>query len=65
MRGNPSGNFVPECEPRKGVNWRLTELDAQTSATIRGNSDNSSLVLGLILYTKAPGVAQGGIKIVI
>jgi len=62
MRGNPSGNIVPECEPRKGVNWRLSELYAQTSATIRGNSDTSSLVLGLILYTKVPGVAQVGIK---
>jgi len=31
MRGNPSGNFVPECEPRKGVNWRLSVFGCQNS----------------------------------
>jgi hypothetical protein len=60
MRGNPSGNLVPECEPRKGVSWRLTELDARTSATIRGNADTGSLVLDSIFYTKPFGFAQGG-----
>jgi hypothetical protein len=66
MRGNPSGNFVPECEPRKGVSWRLTELDAKSDrGDSAGSSDTSSLVLGSILYTKVNGIAQGGIKKVI
>ncbi len=53
MRGNPSGNFVPECEPRKGVNWRLTELDAKSSREdSAGSSDTQSLVLDSIFYTR-------------
>ncbi len=61
MRGNPSGNFVPECEPRKGVSWRLTELDAKSDREdSAGSSDTPSLVLGSIFYTKPPGFAQGG-----
>jgi hypothetical protein len=61
MRGNPSGNFVPECEPRKGVSWRLTELDAQSDRDDSADSsDTQSLVLGSTCYTKPPGVTQGG-----
>ena len=61
MRGNPSGNFVPECEPRKGVSWRLTELDAKSDRDDSADSsDTQSLVLGSIFYTKPPGVKQGG-----
>jgi len=61
MRGNPSGNFVPECEPRKGVSWRLTELDAKSNREdSAGSSDTPSLVLGSIFYTKPPGFTQGG-----
>src|ERR1019366_8176554 len=61
LRGNPSGNFVPECEPRKGVSWRLTELDAKSDRDdSAGSSDTQSLVLGSIFYTKPPGFAQGG-----
>ena len=63
MRGNPSGNFVPECEPRKGVSWRLTELDAQSRREdSAGSSDTQSLVLGSICYTKVKGIVQGGNK---
>jgi hypothetical protein len=53
MRGNPSGNLVPECEPRKGVNWRLSVLDAQESREDSAdNSDTTSLVLDLIVIPK-------------
>jgi hypothetical protein len=51
--GNPSGNFVPECEPRKGVNWRLTVLDArQIREDSADHSDTYSLVLDLIVIPK-------------
>ena len=60
MRGNPSGNFVPECEPRKGVSWRLTEFDAASAREDSAeSSDTGSLVLDSICYTKARGIAQG------
>jgi hypothetical protein len=60
IRGNPSGNFVPECEPRKGVSWRLTELDAKNCRDdSAGSSDTQSLVLDSIFYTKPQGFAQG------
>ena len=63
IRGNPSGNFVPECEPQTGASWRLSELDAKSSREdSAGSSDTSSLVLDSICYTKANGIAQGGIK---
>jgi hypothetical protein len=61
MRGNPSGNFVPECEPRKGVSWRLSELDATSSREDSADSsDTYSLVLDSICYTKVNGIVQGG-----
>ena len=53
MRGNPSGNLVPECEPRKRVNWRLSVLDAQESREDSADdSDTYSLVLDLIVIPK-------------
>ena len=63
MRGNPSGNLVPECEPRKGASWRLTEFDAENPRVdSAGSLDTCSLVLDSIFYTKAFGIAQGGNK---
>jgi hypothetical protein len=60
MRGNPSGNFVPECEPRTGVSWRLSELDATSSREDSADSsDTYSLVLDSICYTKVNGIVQG------
>jgi hypothetical protein len=60
MRGNPSGNLVPECEPQKGANWRLTILDAKLAAKIQQASlDTQSLVLDLNVYTKRQGIVQG------
>ncbi len=38
----PFRDFVPECEPRKGVSWRLTEFDA---ASRREDSTESSETL--------------------
>ena len=59
MRGNPSGNLVPECEPRKGVSWRLTEFDAENPRVdSAGSPDTQSLVLDSICYTKPHQVAQ-------
>ena len=53
MRGNPSGNFVPECEPRKGVSWRLTEFDAKSPREDSAeSSDTGSLVLDWIVIPK-------------
>jgi hypothetical protein len=61
MRGNPSGNFVPECEPRTGVSWRLSELDATSSREDSADSsDTYSLVLDSIFYTKLFWIVQGG-----
>jgi hypothetical protein len=61
MRGNPSGNFVPECEPRTGVSWRLTEFDAKNyREDSAGSLDTCSLVLDSICYTKVNGIVQGG-----
>ena len=66
MRGNPSGNFVPECEPRKGVSWRLTELDAKSDRDDSADSsDTQSLVLGSIFIPNRPALSKGGIKKVI
>src|ERR1700730_15806318 len=63
MRGNPSGNFVPECEPRKGVSWRLTQLDAKSyREDSAGSPDTQSLVLDSICYTKRFRIVQGGNK---
>ena len=61
MRGNPSGNFVPECEPRKGASWRLTEFDAASDREDSAeSSDTCSLVLDSICYTKVKEMVQGG-----
>lgn len=64
MRGNPSGNSVPECEPRKGANWRLTILDATSCrADAANSSDTQSLVLGsILLYQNSPGSCKRRIK---
>jgi len=63
MRGNPSGNLVPECEPRKGVNWRPSVLDAQSSREDSAdNSDTYSLVLDLMFIPNANGLCKGGTK---
>ena len=63
MRGNPSGNLVPECEPRKGVNWRLSVLDAQRGREDSADdSDTYSLVLDLIVIPKRIGLCKGRTK---
>lgn len=63
MRGNPSGNFVPECEPRKGVSWRLTELDAKSHREdSAGSSDMCSLVLDLMFIPNPLGLRKRRIK---
>src|ERR1700690_594539 len=63
MRGNPSGNIVPECEPRKGVSWRLTEFDAKSHREdSAGSSDTCSLVLCRFVIPKRKALRKGGIK---
>ena len=63
MRGNPSGNLVPECEPRKGVKWRLSVVDAQSSREDSAdNSDTYSLVLDLMFIPNPRGLCKGRIK---
>ncbi len=63
MRGNPSGNLVPECEPRKGVSWRLTKLDAKAAARIQQASlDTQSLVLGQSFIPNSSALRKRRIK---
>jgi hypothetical protein len=63
MRGNPSGNSVPECEPRKGVSWRLTEFDATSHREdSAGSPDTCSLVLCRFVIPKRKRLRKGGIK---
>jgi hypothetical protein len=63
MRGNPSGNFVPECEPRKGSIGGFTELDAASNREdSAGSSDTGSLVLDSTCYTKVNRIVQEGNK---
>ena len=46
----PFRDFVPECEPRKGVSWRLTEFDA---ASHREDSTESSETLVHLSSTRS------------
>jgi hypothetical protein len=63
MRGNPSGNLVPECEPRKGANWRLTNWMPKAAARIQQASlDTQSLVLGQSFIPNSPALCKGRIK---
>ena len=63
MRGNPSGNFVPECEPMNGVKWRLTEFDAGSyREDSAGSSDTCSLVLDLMFISNRSASRKGRIK---
>jgi hypothetical protein len=60
MRGNPSGNLVPECEPQKGANWRLTKLNAKSCREdSAGKLRHTVTCPRSIVYTKLPGIAQG------
>lgn len=59
MRGNPSGNLVPECEPRKGVSWRLTKLDAKSCREDSAGKPRHTVTCPRsIFYTKLLDVAQ-------
>jgi hypothetical protein len=47
------GTLSPNANPRKGVKWRLTVLDAQcTREDSTGHSDTYSLVLDLTVIPK-------------
>ncbi len=59
MRGNPSGNSVPECEPRNRGHLRLSVLDVTNRRVDSAGSPRHSVtVLDLIGYTKTPGAMQ-------
>jgi hypothetical protein len=55
----PFRDLVPECEPQKGANWRLTKLDAKAAARIQqANLDTPVTCPRSIFYTKLLGIAQ-------
>jgi len=61
MRGNPSGNLVPECEPRLKTGVKLEAYDIGCHEPLRGFSKqlrHSVTCPRSIFYTRTPPGVQ-------
>ena len=61
MRGNPSGNFVPECEPRKEVSLEAFSIGCPKQPRRFSEQLRHDFTCPrLVCYTKVKRIVQGG-----